>query len=68
MFVLGLTEYLSPTLALMLGIFLYNEPVDRVLIMAFGLIWIGLIFFSYGEFRSGKDSKSSEDVQSIKVN
>ena len=36
MFVLGLTEYLSPTLALMLGIFLYKEPVDKVLIMAFG--------------------------------
>ncbi len=29
------------------GVFLYKEPVDKVLIMAFGLIWIGLIFFSY---------------------
>lgn len=67
MFVLGLTEYLSPTLALMLGIFLYKEPVDKVLIMAFGLIWIGLIFFSYGEFKSGKDSKSSENSQNVKA-
>ena len=67
MFVLGLTEYLSPTLALMLGIFLYKEPVDKVLIMAFGLIWIGLIFFSYGEFKSSKDSKRSENSRNVKA-
>lgn len=60
MFVLGLTEYLSPSLALILGVMLFKEPVDRVLFMAFGLIWIGLIFFSYGEFRQFKESTGEE--------
>jgi len=45
----------------------YARDVDKVLIMAFGLIWIGLIFFSYGEFKSSKDSKSSEDSQNVKA-
>lgn len=48
---LGLTSYLPPTLSLILGIFLFNEPFDKVQFVAFILIWIGLIFFSYDEVR-----------------
>lgn len=52
MFELGLTEYVSPTLSMLLGIFLFREPFDAVQLAAVALIWIGLVFFSYGEYRN----------------
>lgn len=55
MFILGLVEYVSPTMQMLLGIFLYHESVDSIQMLAFCIIWIGLVFFTYGEL---KDSKS----------
>ena len=46
---LGLTEYISPSISLVLGIFLFKEPFDIIQFSAFVIIWIGLIFFTYGE-------------------
>ncbi len=51
MFTLGLTEYISPTLSLILGVFFYREPFDGVQFLAVAIIWIGLVFFSFGELR-----------------
>ena len=61
---LGLAQYVSPTISLLLGIFLFKEPTDRVQMLALGIIWIGLIFFTHGEFKKMKelpDEKSSEE-------
>ena len=49
MFTLGIIEYLSPTIGMLLGIFAYNEPFDRVLFISFVIIWTGLVFFTVGE-------------------
>lgn len=46
---LGLTSYISPSIALVLGIFLLKEPFDIIQFSAFAIIWVGLIFFTYGE-------------------
>jgi chloramphenicol-sensitive protein RarD len=46
---LGLLEYISPTITLLIGIYLFREPFDFVQFMAFVLIWIGLVVFTYGE-------------------
>ncbi len=51
---LGLTEYISPSIALILGIFLFHEPFDKIQFSAFVIIWIGLIFFTYGEYKEMK--------------
>ena len=51
MFTLGLTEYISPTLSLILGVFLYKEPFDGIQFLAIAIIWVGLVFFSVGELR-----------------
>lgn len=48
--VIGLAQYISPTISLLLGIFMFKEPTDKVQMMALGIIWIGLVFFTYGEF------------------
>ena len=50
LFIIGLAQYISPTITLLLGIFLFKEPIDRVQVTAFIIIWTGLCFFTYGEF------------------
>ena len=54
MFALGLSEYISPSLSMILGVLVYREPTDRIQFLAIGVIWVGLIFFSLGEWRERK--------------
>ena len=56
LFIIGLTQYISPSITLLLGIFVYKEPIDRVQLLSFAVIWIGLVFFTYGEYKSHKES------------
>lgn len=49
MITVGLLEYLSPSIALLIGIFFMKEPFDAVQLAAFVIIWVGLVFFTYGE-------------------
>lgn len=45
---LGLTEYISPSMGLILGIFIYKEPFDMIQLIGFIIIWIGLAIFTVG--------------------
>ena len=53
----GVASYISPSMALILGIFLYGEPFDKVQFASFVLIWIGLAVFTYGEKKEMKKNK-----------
>lgn len=44
--VLGFTQYLSPTIAMLLAIFLYKESFTAAHLTSFGLIWLALAIFS----------------------
>lgn len=66
LFVVGLTEYISPTLSLFIGIFLFKEPFESVQLVAFAIIWVGLIFFSYGEYKESKERKAGDGADSEK--
>lgn len=57
---LGLTEYMSPSLSLILGIFLFKENFDIIQFTAFAMIWIGLSFFTYGEIKDNKKGVCDE--------
>jgi chloramphenicol-sensitive protein RarD len=41
----GIMQYLAPTIAFALGVFVYQEPFDRHNIVTFILIWTGVIVF-----------------------
>ncbi|HWR09905.1 EamA family transporter RarD [Sporomusa sp.] len=43
---LGFIQYMSPTIALALGVLLYHEPFTSVHLVAFSLIWLALAVFS----------------------
>lgn len=57
---LGLTEYIAPSIALILGIYLFKEPFDIIQFTAFAIIWVGLVFFTYGEIRDMRDKRKEE--------
>lgn len=64
---LGVTEYISPSLSLMLGVFLFHEPFDKVQFAAFCIIWFGLVIFTLGEARdSGKDAEPKIEKTKIR--
>jgi len=44
---LGFLQYLSPSISLVLGVFLYNEPFTQVDKISFGCIWIALAIYSF---------------------
>jgi len=43
---LGFTQYLSPTLQLLIGILLFKEAFTGDHAVCFGLIWVGLVFYT----------------------
>ena len=43
---LGLLQYISPTLQLLLGVWLYHESFGAVRQTGFALIWAGLAVYS----------------------
>lgn len=44
--VLGLLQYLSPTLQFLLGVWLFHEPFDAERLIGFALIWTALALFA----------------------
>ncbi|WP_368503015.1 EamA family transporter RarD [Alkalihalophilus sp. As8PL] len=43
---IGFLQYIGPTLMLIMGVFLYNEPFSIVQLIAFLFIWSGLLIFT----------------------
>jgi len=54
----GLLEYLSPSISLVIGIFFMKEPFDIVQFISFVIVWIGLVFFTYGEIKDSREGRS----------
>jgi chloramphenicol-sensitive protein RarD len=47
---LGLLQYIAPSVQFVLGLWLYNEPLDAVRLHACLLIWCGLIIYTVDGF------------------
>ncbi len=48
----GFLQYVSPTLTLIVGVFMYGEAFTFTHALAFGCIWIGLLFFTWSQIRT----------------
>jgi len=51
---IGIAGYVSPSINLIIGVFLFKEPFDHVQFIAFAVIWVGLVFFTYGEIKENR--------------
>jgi len=43
--VVGILQYIAPTLQFLIGVFLFHEPFDQSHMIGFGLVWLALIIF-----------------------
>lgn len=59
---LGLSGYLSPSVALLLGIFLFGEGFDIYQFIGFCVIWVGLAIFTAGNFIYAREQTPGRGV------
>lgn len=43
--IIGLLQYIAPTLQFLLGVLVYKEPFDQTRLIGFGIVWFALIIF-----------------------
>ncbi|MCL6515335.1 EamA family transporter RarD [Alicyclobacillus sp.] len=48
---LGFVQYLSPTISLLLGVFVYRESFTALDLLAFACIWMALVLYSVSSLR-----------------
>ncbi|THE13321.1 EamA family transporter RarD [Bacillus timonensis] len=49
--VVGILQYIAPTISLLLGVFLYHEHFTKVHLVTFVFIWTALIIYSFSKSR-----------------
>lgn len=49
--IVGFMQYMSPTMSLLIGVFMYGEAFTFTHMVTFGCIWVGLIFFIISQFK-----------------
>ncbi len=55
---LGLIQYLAPSLAFLIGVFVFNEPLNSGQIACFVLIWTGLALFTFDSIRAARTNRA----------
>jgi chloramphenicol-sensitive protein RarD len=48
---LGLVFYIGPTTQLLVAIWVFDEPLDIINLLAFGLVWVGLAVVTVSNMR-----------------
>jgi len=56
---LGFIQYLSPTIQLLIGIFVFREPFDTTYLISFGLVWIGLGIYTNSIIQTMKQRRNA---------
>lgn len=47
---IGILQYIAPTLQFLIGVWLYHEPFDRTRLIGFSLIWLALVLYTVEGF------------------
>ncbi len=50
----GILQYIAPTLQFLIGIFIYKEPFDQSHLIGFGIVWAALIIFWVENFTANR--------------
>jgi chloramphenicol-sensitive protein RarD len=45
LWVVGLLQYIAPTLQFLIGVFIYKEPFSHNQLFGFGIVWVALLIF-----------------------
>jgi chloramphenicol-sensitive protein RarD len=52
--VVGILQYIAPTLQFLIGVFIYHEPFDHSRLVGFGLVWLALIIFGVESYLANR--------------
>jgi len=63
--VLGILQYLSPTLQFLLGVLAYHETFTRVHLLGYGLVWIGVAIFLWESWHHHTAASSMLQISSL---
>lgn len=64
---LGILQYLAPTMQLMLGVLLFGEPFTFGQFIGYSIIWLALIIFTVEGWTSWKKRNAIKETQTAKV-
>jgi chloramphenicol-sensitive protein RarD len=42
---IGVLQYLAPTIQFLIGVFIYKEPFDTTRLIGFSIVWVALVIF-----------------------
>jgi chloramphenicol-sensitive protein RarD len=62
---LGFTQYISPTISLIMGIFLFHEKFTIVHLISFGFIWFSLLIYSISQTKLVKKTQQNVVLEDI---
>ncbi|MEA1974022.1 MAG: EamA family transporter, partial [Bacillota bacterium] len=52
---IGFIQFVSPTLSLIIGVMIYNEPFEITQVISFGLIGIGIVIYIKSVYSQKKE-------------
>jgi chloramphenicol-sensitive protein RarD len=64
---LGMTQYLGPTLQLILGIWVFNEPFGPERQIAFGFIWLALLLYTADQLNNRRLRRVAANTAGVVV-
>ncbi|WP_433612334.1 EamA family transporter RarD [Dactylosporangium sp. CA-139114] len=59
---LGMLQYLTPTLQLIIGVAVFSEPLPAARLAGFAIVWLALAVFSWDAIRVARRSRARRDA------
>jgi chloramphenicol-sensitive protein RarD len=56
---IGVLQFIAPTLQFIIGVFLYHEPFDPSRLIGFSLVWLALLIFWVENYLANRVSVQS---------
>jgi len=50
----GILQYIAPSLQFLIGVFVYKEPFDQAHLIGFGIVWVALVIFWVENFTANR--------------
>ncbi|MPN49779.1 Protein RarD [bioreactor metagenome] len=63
--IVGIIQYISPTIQLLLGVFLYGEEFTSAHLITFILIWAALILFIRSKMKAAKEQTAIAEMEQV---
>lgn len=53
---IGILQYLAPTIQFLIGVFVYDEPFDQSRLIGFSIVWLALVIFWVENYLASRES------------